>query len=98
MSSTIDNILTGYNSTKRICPMPQSWNQMYNLLKGKQRKGMGWEPALPLILAAWDDTPYFAKILRFREHLEWAEKQGQLDEIVAYLESLSEKDWLHEGE
>lgn len=43
-------------------------------------------------------TPYFTKTIRFREHIEWAEKHGQLDEIIAYWDSLSEKDWLYEAE
>jgi hypothetical protein len=39
-----------------------------------------------------------AKQLRFKEHLEWAESQGQLTEVGKYLRSLDEKQWCHFGE
>jgi hypothetical protein len=38
------------------------------------------------------------KQLRFKEHLQWAAQQGQLDEIGVYLRSLTEQDWCHFGE
>ena len=55
-----------------ICPMPGEWGTLYKLLPSKRLKGGGWEPALPLILAAWDHTPLLPKMLRFQEHLDFA--------------------------
>lgn len=55
------------------------------MLPGRRRVGAGWEPALPLILAAWWETPSQLKHLRFLEHLEWADKHGCIDEVDAYL-------------
>lgn len=79
--------------------IPRDWNKFYQMLKNKRQKPSGgWEPPLPLILAAWDVTMPIEKLLRFKEHLEWAEKQNQLDEIGKYLRSLSEDDWFHFGE
>ena len=76
--------------------MPQRWNELYKLLKNKkQNPSGGWNPSLPLILAAWHNTPAMLKILRLREHIEWGEKEGQLEEISQYLISLEEKDWYH---
>lgn len=63
------------------------------MLKNKKRK----EPSPPLILAAWYEPAIF-KILRFKEHLEWANKQGQLEEISNYLKSLKEENWYHLGD
>lgn len=73
--------------------MPMRWNELYNLLSNKKPK----EPSLPLILAAWDSGALF-KQLRFFEHLEWAEKQNQLEEISDFLHGLNEKDWFHIGD
>ena len=42
------------------------------LLPDRRRVGHGWEPAVPLIFAAWWESPGLAKNLRFLEHLEWA--------------------------
>lgn len=79
--------------------IPRDWNALYQRLKNKrQRPTGGWEPSLPLILAAWDTTMPIEKVLRFREHIEWAETQGQLVEIYDYLIGLSEEEWFHFGE
>jgi hypothetical protein len=38
------------------------------------------------------------KQLRFKEHLQWAQAQEQLEEIGAYLLSLPEDQWCHFSE
>jgi len=68
------------------------------MLPEKQRKGAGWKPALPLILAAWWDTPALAKMLRLREHIEWAFAHGCLDEVFNFLTGLPENEWHHIGD
>ena len=41
----------------RLVPMPTPWNRLYELLRDRRRKASGgWEPALPLILAAWEHS------------------------------------------
>ena len=79
----------------RICPQPSQWQQLYELLPNKRRVGAGWEPSPPLILAAWWDTPLLLKVMRFREHLDWAEKHGALDVVDTYLRGLTEDQWFH---
>ena len=82
----------------RVCPQPQEWNRLYDLLPNRCRAGNGWEPALPLILAAWHDAPAMLKMLRLREHIEWAERHNALEKIHAFLVSLPEEKWHHVGE
>ncbi len=65
--------------------MPPHWMALFKLLKNtRQNYTGGWTPPLPLILAAWHDSMPIAKQLRLKEHLEWAEKQGQVSEIVVH--------------
>jgi hypothetical protein len=79
--------------------IPRDWNKLYEMLRNKRQKPSGgWEPSLPLILAAWDATMPIEKQLRFKEHVKWAKEQGQLVEIGHYLRSLAEEDWYHFGE
>ena len=86
-------------ANNRLCPMPQKWNELYGMLKNKKQKPSGgWEPSLPLILAAWHDTMPIEKQLRFQEHIQWAVDNGQAGEIGRYLHSLSEDEWCHFGE
>ncbi len=86
-------------SVNRVCPMPQRWSAVFGKLANtSQDPSGGWTPPLPLILAAWHETSALQKQLRFKEHLDWANQQGQLEEIGSFLRSLPEDDWLHFGE
>jgi hypothetical protein len=38
------------------------------------------------------------KQLRFREHIQWAYDQNQLDEVGTFLRALPEEKWAHFGE
>ena len=79
--------------------IPRDWNRLYEMLPDKKRTPSGgWEPPLPLILAAWHETMPIEKQLRFKEHVQWAHEHGQLDTIGRYLHSLSEEEWIHFGE
>lgn len=86
-------------ANNRLCPNPQKWNDLFGRLKNKKQKPSGgWEPSAPLILAAWYDTMPIEKQIRFKEHIQWAFDNGQIEEIGDYLKSLSESDWIHFGE
>jgi hypothetical protein len=79
--------------------VPRDWNKLYEMLRAKRQKPSGgWEPPLPLILAAWHTTMPIEKHIRFKEHIEWANEHGQIHEISVYLRSLREEQWFHFGE
>lgn len=92
---TIEAVLAEVQQNNRICPLPQKWQKLYDLLPNKNRTGSGWAPALPLILAAWDESSTYMKRERLRDHLEWANTHQALDQAYEYLRSLKEEDWLH---
>ncbi len=75
--------------------MPQRWTALWELLPDRKRVGGGWEPALPLILAAWHDTPGMQKMLRLAEHIEWATEHGALESVADFLRGLREDEWFH---
>jgi len=63
-------------------PVPQHWNKLFEMLIEKRRlPSGGWEPALPLILAAWHVATPIQKQLRFNEHVLWADDHGQVVEV-----------------
>ena len=95
---TIEQVFSDAQLNNRVCPQPQKWQQLYDMLPNKKRKGAGWEPPLPLILAAWWDTPAISKIMRLREHIEWADSQGCLEQITLFLGELPEDQWYHIGD
>lgn len=96
--ATLDEALAVATKNNRVCPLPRDWSRLYELLPGRHRKGAGWEPALPLILAAWHDTPSLLKAVRLREHIEWAAAHGALNDVHAFMESLPEQAWYHFGD
>jgi hypothetical protein len=95
----LDTVWQFCTTNNRLVPMPQQWNELYSRLKNtRQKPSGGWEPPLPLILGAWDYSTPIEKQLRFKEHLHWAQEQGQLEEIDGFLRSLTETQWCHFGE
>ncbi len=79
----------------RVCPAPHRWHALWKMLPRRQRVGNGREPALPLILGAWWDTPALLKMLRLEEHIRYADAHGVLVEVDRYLRGLPENEWVH---
>jgi len=78
----------------RICPQPQRWNELWQLLPNRQQNpNGGWNPPLPLILGAWHYATGLDKILRLREHIEYAFQNGGFDEVDGFLRNLPESEW-----
>ena len=88
--------LRGYcRENGRFCPQPDYWNQLWKMLPDHNRKTSGvWNPPLPLILAAWSCTG-LEKIMRLDDHIRWADEHSVIDEVDAYLRSLTEEQWFH---
>lgn len=98
-SETLQSLSAFCSSRKRIVPMPERWNELYQMLRNtRQKPSGGWEPPLPLILAAWHHSMPLEKKLRFKEHLTWATEQGQIEEVGKFLRALPEEEWCHLGE
>ena len=93
--ATLKEALELSQKNNRVCPQPNRWQELYEMLPDKKRKGGGWKPPLPLILAAWWATPALPKMMRVREHLEWASDHCCLDEVLKFLADLPESDWYH---
>lgn len=77
----------------RICPQPLKWKELWEMLPDKKRNGDGWNPPLPLILGAWWQTTGLEKMLRLREHIEYATNHGALDRVNDYLRGLLQDQW-----
>lgn len=75
--------------------MPQRWNKLWELLPNRRRVGSGWEPPVPLILAAWNESSVLEKIIRLAAHIEWADRHSVLDSVSAFLRALREDEWFH---
>ncbi len=93
MPDPLNDLLEYLKSEGRICPQPQFWNELWEMLPEKHRVGKGWEPPLPLILAAWSDTSDLEKIARLKEHIKYAADHGVLENVADFLRRLSFAQW-----
>lgn len=82
----------------RICPQPDWWARLYELLPDTRNDGYGAIPPAPLILAAWHESGDEQKWLRLVEHLEWAERHGALQVVHDFLAAVPEDAWHHAGD
>ena len=95
---SVTEVMVEARRNNRVCPKPARWLELYEMLPGKRRSGASWEPAPPLVDAAWDGTPSIPKRMCFREHIDWADSHGCLQQIFTFMKSLSETEWHHMGE
>ena len=95
MTGELEKLLVYCGENARICPLPQQWNRMWELLPNRSRRGSGWNPPLPLILAAWWETSDAQKKDRLEQHVRWAAEHGALPSIAEFLRSLPEREWHH---
>ena len=95
---TVISLIQHCQANDRICPLPDHWNQLWEMLPEKQRDDSGWLPPLPLILAAWWSSAPLAKAARLQEHIEWAHKHNALDQVSKFLRALPESAWFHIGD
>lgn len=90
---TLDEIMLEATRDGRVCPQPVQWHRLWEMLPGRQRKGLGWEPPAPLILAAWWEATDEEKRERFLLHIRWAYNHGALDQVANLVLSLKPGDW-----
>jgi hypothetical protein len=74
----LEELLEYVRADGRVCPMPQRWNELRELLPAHRKINNGWDPAPPLILGAWWDTPALLKIACLEEHIRFANSDGAL--------------------
>lgn len=92
---TVTDAMDEARRNRRICPGQAAWLQLYEMLPGKRQVGPSWQPAPPVAAQAWDITPSISKRMCLRDQLEWADKYGCLDDVLAFLKSLPEDAWHH---
>ena len=99
MKNRLKSLIEYVQSEGRVCPMPTLWNELWKILPDSWQKDTGgWEPPLPLILAAWYDTSVNDKRERLKLHIEYAVKKGVLDKIDKFLRELKPDQWAYDNE
>lgn len=95
---TLESAMLVARRNNRVCPRPAHWNEFMKLLAPRESPRGTQQPPAPATGAAWAVTPALTKRLCFREQIEWAERAGNIESVMGFMQSLSEGDWLHIGE
>ncbi len=90
----LDELLAYVRENGRVCPLPNHWDGLWQMLPNRKRAGDRCEPPPPLILAAWY-SPALLKAMRLEEHIRYAAAHGALAAVDRYLRSLTEEQWAH---
>jgi hypothetical protein len=91
--ASLDTALGIARKSNRVCPMPEQWKQLFELMQ--QLAPAGTLPPYPIEGQAWKIVPPMQKRMRLREQIEWCGRYGLLAQVTAFLEALPEKGWLH---
>ena len=94
----VEEVMEYCRANSRICPMPQQWNRLWEMLPGSDRVTSGLRPPSPLILGSWRESSPNMKMRRLAEHIQWAVNHHAIVPVAGHLYGLAEKDWLHFGE
>lgn len=92
---TVQQVLTEARRFNRVCPLPEQWQQLYDLLPAKIISGGSSQPPPPISGPAWHATSAMPKRMCLRDHIEWAEHHGALEVVMQFLQSLPESQWHH---
>ena len=95
---TLESAMLVARRNNRVCPRPERWNEFSKLLPPRKTLRGTQQPPVAVTGPAWTVTPALTKRLCFREQIEWAETQGVLETVVAFMQGMSEEEWLHMGE
>lgn len=92
---TVQQVMAEARRFNRVCPLPEQWQQLYDLLPAKIVRGGSPQPPPPITGPAWNATSAMPKRMCLRDHIEWAEHHGALEAVMLFLQSLPESQWHH---
>ena len=89
MTDRLATLMEYTNENGRVCPMPDHWTRLWEMLPDRKQYGAAWDPPLPLILAAWHLTSDADKRDRLALHIRHAGNHGVLESVESFLKGLS---------
>jgi len=96
MEGKLKSLIEYVQSEGRVCPVPDFWNNLWEMLpnaKGKQSGG--WNLSPPLILAVWWDATAEQKRERLILHIKYAADHGVLDKADEFIRGLIPDQWAY---
>ncbi|MGZ9109153.1 MAG: hypothetical protein ACXW4B_10085 [Micavibrio sp.] len=91
LSAMADDLLRYLSDKGYICPWGKAWHDLWLLLPEDFASQARAAP--PLILTGWYYSTNLVKIMRMREHIEWADRTGAITQVDKYLRGLPDTVW-----
>ncbi len=92
----LEDIISFVRAERRVCPKVDCWDELWMMLPGRTRAGIGRHPQEHPPVAWWN-TPNERKREVLIIHLKYAAKHGVLEKVEEFLKSLNEDQWSYEG-
>ncbi|MBI5276165.1 MAG: hypothetical protein HY854_06865 [Burkholderiales bacterium] len=92
-----NEVMVEARKNNRVCPKQRRWAELFGQFP-QWVPGSDDLPSPPLTGDSWLRTPALAKRMAFRDHIEWCEKHGCLQQMLAFVKGLPEEEWHHMGD
>ena len=91
---TIENLIKFINSNGYICPNPDKWIALSQIIG----VAVGGNPLTPLVLAGWNFSSDFEKKQRLLAQIEYAYSldDSLRDKFIKFIHDFNDNDW-HKG-
>lgn len=86
---SVQEVMAEVRRNNRVCPKEAEWQNLHAMLAPQA-------PA-PLTGSELKKTPPLLRRIRLRDQVEWAAENGQLMEVMDFLQKLREDQWMHMG-
>jgi len=93
-SVTLDEVMLEAHRNNRVCPKLRCWAGLFAMFPRWALPGASLPPP-PMPVDMWHHTSAIAKRMSFRAHVEWAEANRCLPELLDFLKGLPEEQWHH---
>ncbi len=93
MDTALESLLAFIRSNGRVCPEPEYWNEMWNVLCSREPRPTQVKPGLPLILGGWHYSSDDDKRDCLEAQVRWAAAHGRLGEVDAFLRGIRDDEW-----
>ena len=96
-SYSFEEVVNESRKGNRMCPRPRRWHELFLQMSLWAKTGAGL-PAPPPNGQVWRTSPALAKRMMFRDHLEWAQANGCLPQVMQFMQAMPEEHWYHLGD
>ncbi len=94
-AGALEALLDEVRRDNRVCPQQVRWVELYKMLLQHAARTQSGLPPRVLAGPAWSTSSSLGKRLCLRQQLEWADAQGCLTSIAAFLRGMPDADWYY---